>query len=334
MKIASFDIGIRNMAYCIFATNNQDISSPIQIIDWNLMDLTKPSSGDSPNVNVPKCTCLLKAGKSSKSKKAKNPPVSEYCKNTAIYSKHDQYYCKKHALSNNEYLIPQKYMTSLKKCRVDKITDIAKTHSISLEEHDRRLNKSEMILKLTQYFESRCYVPIQKQQKVAAKEIDLITIGKRLKEILDHNTEMLNVTHVIIENQISTLATRMKTIQGMLAQYFIMINPQIHVEFVSSSNKLKQFIQPPPLTISESSNNTTVTTASDRQKYNQHKKDAIHYCSQILQQNSGMDTHRKWTEHFIKGKKDDLADCFLQGIWYLQIQNIIIIAEYLKINSI
>ena len=31
-----------------------------------------------------------------------------------------------------------------------------------------------------------------------------------------------SITHVFIENQISPIANRMKTIQGMLAQYFIM----------------------------------------------------------------------------------------------------------------
>ena len=45
---------------------------------------------------------------------------------------------------------------------------------------------------------------------------------------------------VIIENQISTLASRMKTLQGMITQYFIMKNiPQI--EFISASCKLKLF---------------------------------------------------------------------------------------------
>jgi len=48
----------------------------------------------------------------------------------------------------------------------------------------------------------------------------------------------------------------MKTIQGMLAQYFIMRGqPNIVIEFVSSSNKLKDFVM---------EKNTT---------YTQHKKD-------------------------------------------------------------
>ena len=43
---------------------------------------------------------------------------------------------------------------------------------------------------------------------------------------------------VIIENQISTIASRMKTLQGMISQYFIMKGiPSI--EFISSINKLK-----------------------------------------------------------------------------------------------
>ena len=33
-------------------------------------------------------------------------------------------------------------------------------------------------------------------------------------------------------------------------------------------------------------------------------------------------------------KKDDLADAFLQGIWYLRTHNIIIIADDLKIKLV
>ena len=55
------------------------------------------------------------------------------------------------------------------------------------------------------------------------------------------NASFTDITHVVIENQLSPIANRMKTIQGMLAQYFIMIDENIDIQFISSSNKLKQF---------------------------------------------------------------------------------------------
>ena len=68
----------------------------------------------------------------------------------------------------------------------------------------------------------------------------MIDIGVRLKEYLDTNIKEYHIETVLIENQIGTIAIRMKTIQGMLSQYFIM-NNLTKIHFVSSINKLKEF---------------------------------------------------------------------------------------------
>ena len=48
-------------------------------------------------------------------------------------------------------------------------------------------------------------------------------------------------------------------------------------------------------------------------EYKQHKKDAIFYCNKYLEN----DLYKPWIPFFREhNKKDDLADCFLQGIWY------------------
>ena len=44
----------------------------------------------------------------------------------------------------------------------------------------------------------------------------------RYKTEFDKIDKLKDITHIIIENQISPIATRMKTIQGLLTQYFIM----------------------------------------------------------------------------------------------------------------
>jgi len=46
------------------------------------------------------------------------------------------------------------------------------------------------------------------------------------------------------------------------------------------------------------------------------------------------DNLNKWKDSLNTKKKDDLADSFLQGIWYLKHKNIIMYAEDLKINSV
>ena len=69
------------------------------------------------------------------------------------------------------------------------------------------------------FFENKSYEPIEDTN---ASDVDLITIGRALKSSFDETfPEDCVIRRVIIENQISPIANRMKTLQGMIAQYFI-----------------------------------------------------------------------------------------------------------------
>ena len=78
--------------------------------------------------------------------------------------------------------------------------------------------------------------------KTKASDVSLVTIGiaieKKMDEFIDFSLYPPNQIHVVIENQIGPIAIRMKTIQGMLSQYFIMKGIRT-IQYVSSSNKLK-----------------------------------------------------------------------------------------------
>jgi hypothetical protein len=156
--------------------------------------------------------------------------------------------------------------------------------------------------------------PIIFRKKKTAGEVDLITIGRNMKTCLDNLRNVHNITHVIMENQISTIASRMKTIQGMLAQYYIMQPSLPQVEFVSSANKLKHLV-----------------ISSERDTYKQHKKDSIEFCEKFLSSNQHLGN---WGDILHTPKKDDLADAFLQGIWYLKHRKLITYADNLNINSV
>ena len=110
-----------------------------------------------------------------------------------------------------------------------------------------------------------------------------------------------NIDYVIIENQISTLASRMKTIQGMIIQYFIQRNME-NIDIVSSQNKLKL--------LKEYENIENIKKTS----YSVRKKMGINLTNKILDTNEKLSTSK---ELFI-GKKDDLADSLLQGIYYIK----------------
>tara|TARA_Y100000389_G_C17088076_1_gene329925 strand:- start:129 stop:590 length:462 start_codon:yes stop_codon:yes gene_type:complete len=153
-----------------------------------------------------------------------------------------------------------------------------------------------------------------------------------MKEQLNNIENIQDIKYAIIENQISPIATRMKTVQGMLAQYFIMLNEEIIIEFVSSSHKLKQFselkIDVREHCIENANNENNTQTNPD---YKKHKKDGVYYCSLMIDAN---EYFKNWKDTLNTKKKDDLADSFLQGIWYLKHKKIILYAEDLKINIV
>ena len=300
MRLISFDVGIKNMAYCIFDIDTNKVFS---MIDWNIMNLMNES-----NTIIHTCSCHLKP----KSKKNIGNPSP--CNSKAKYTKNGKYYCDKHA-KTCEFLPYSKACSqpSLKKMKVDMLIQKYKECFPLLPMTNISMTK----VSLLRTFEEKMLELIPKPKEKSASETDLITIGKNMSVLLDTIPNLDSITHVIIENQISPLANRMKTIQGMLAQYFIIKgSPTLVIEFVSSFNKLKDFTKP-----GESSD------------YKQHKKDSIIICQRFLDNNENL---KKWADsvHFLSlTKRDDLADCFLQGILYMKNKKNIMYNENLHVSN-
>ena len=295
--IVSFDIGIKNLAYCIF-TIGQD---SLMIRDWNVINLLDVSGSTS---SVPVCNC----------QKAK----SGICGKKASYMFPSQgetnYFCNVHS-KNSGKLLPSKAcsMPAIKKLKVDELTQFCANHFITIDSKDK---KTAVLEKVQTHFEKNTLKPIPKVKKTNANQLHLVHIGRRIKTNFDAKFApfMGELTHVILENQISPIAGRMNTIQGMVAQYFIMKTEDLTIDFVSSAGKLKG------LAINEPTD------------YKTHKKDGIRFCTQFLDANSLLTEFKTILDN--SGKKDDLADCFLQGIYYLKKQNIINYSDDLKIKSV
>ena len=311
MKVISFDVGIKNMAYCIF-----DCSDECKIKRWDVLNLMEENVVEQP---ICSCNNVLK------SKKNTQKP----CIKKAKYSKNDKYYCEKHAKETNQYIIrPKKYQGSqLNKNKLLDLNTIAIQHFIIDDTATEKRLKKDVLKMITEHFDKVCFdeITIGKQKK--ASEIDLIDIGRNMKRKLDEISEIKELDWVVIENQISPIANRMKTIQGMLAQYFIMNNPETDISFISSSNKLKQFSFHKIEKREPKNENHDITNKN----YKENKKNGVYYSLKLLEQNTQL-TH--WIETLNTKKKDDLADSFLQGIWALRQKNIIICAEDLKIKLV
>jgi hypothetical protein len=314
--IVSFDIGIKNLAYCVLV--KEDDAPPIHIHDWNVINLmAQPNvSGDQP-IEVVKCNCMVKG-------KGKYPGT--VCGKPAKFRKEEHTFCGVHAKSVSEgrmpstdrsagWMMPKAAYTrsKLNARKKPELEAMATTVGLTLVPGV----KSAYVDQLDAWFQARCLVPIQESGHIGAKDMDLITIGRNMCAHLDHifsasvSASSLQITHVILENQISTLASRMKTIQGELTMYFLMKYPDAHIEYVSSTHKLRHFAGILPIQGTETTE--TKGTETKGTVYRQHKLDAIRITTHLLQQTPEWNS---WKPTMLHKKKDDFADCFLQGLWY------------------
>ena len=270
MRLLSIDIGIKNLALCILETCDDNVDF-IKINYWNIINLCDD--------DVKVCN-YIKPGKPGKKTKE--------CAKLAKFHNNEHYYCKAHC-SKSGFIIPTNDLKKFKKLKLGELIDLAKLHGIST---GLPHNKTTLVASIENYINNYQLLPIK---TIKANDVDLIELGISIKKNLD-KIDFTNIDCVLIENQIGPIANRMKCLQVMISQYFIMNN--IHnIKFISSANKLKLFIEKKD------------TTYSERKKY------GIQYCQDILEKNVA---DPKWLKYFKESKKsDDLADSFLQGVYIL-----------------
>lgn len=325
MKIISFDVGIKNMAYCIFSLNNenhQPDTVPLNIVDWNVVSLLEK---EEPHVY---CNCASikekvlknKIKKGNPNKQIQNfftdqltiPPISpqKLCCRVGKFKKGSSIYCDKHSKTQTEWLIPESRFSqkTLKKTKVEDLLILGS--ELKIENIGKK--RIDIMKSFDDYVIKKCLEPVIAIKSKSAGDADLVSIGKKIKEVFDQILiNHTDITHVLIENQISPLANRMKTIQGMLAQYFIMVYNTISIDFISSANKLKIFSS---IDKDKEKEKEIDISKTQSQTYKSHKKDGVYYTNLLIEKNSWISNNR-WTLN--TKKKDDLADCFLQGLWYL-----------------
>ena len=259
MNVLSIDVGIKNLALCLF---NIESKEDYKILDWNVVNLCN-------EINK-----LCKCGKK------------------ANYKFENIYSCKKHTTDYNRLIIPcELEINKLKKLKIANIRMILEEKQIVF---DKTHSKIMLIEYLHNYLESNYFTPFS--NKVNTNDLSLIEIGINMREKLNEIYKNIKIDTVIIENQISPIANRMKTLQGMIAQYFIM-NDINDIHFISASNKLKDYV-------------------CKKTTYIERKSKGIEICEEILINNEQFSNNLEMF-HTHK-KKDDLADCFLQGLWFLK----------------
>lgn len=272
MKILSIDVGIKNLAFCLF-----ELSAPdeLSILKWDVINL----STDAPTFL---CGVLDKF---------------KCCNKPAKFMKNNHCFCLKHAKKQKNYLIPTAEMKPafIKKQKVAQLIELADKYKVF---YTQPVNKVGLVDYINQHFSSIAF-DTSCSQTINASSIDLVTVGTHIKNKFNNLFTSEGVLdYVIIENQISPIANRMKTIQGMIAQYCIMREPGAKsIQFVSASNKLKN-------------------VDGKKATYAERKKLGVEKCLEVISSNKNCHSQ----VDFFKShkKKDDLADSFLQGIWFIE----------------
>lgn len=294
MKILSWDVGIINLAYCLLDVEGENW----KIEDWGVINLT--------NRDTLKCSVC---GKNA-----------SCCTEIEGKSKEEQYYCKKH--------IPKDLVAP----NFDDIFEICDS-SIKCQwgESDDGLKECVKKSKYKHITTGICYctahakslykkivdrykVKSLKKKAVGSMDIDVLKV--ELIKKLEERNDFLNVDSILIENQPSMKNPKMKAISSTLYDYFLIrgifdkerLQSKIsYVKFMSPSNKLK-------LADDSDSKKLIKVKGNDAKSYKLTKSLSVKYCKDLISK------YDNWVNVFDQHKKkDDLADCFLQGLYYISV---------------
>ena len=274
MKLLSIDVGIKNLAFCLFDKPND--AGDFTISKWGIINISEKETLS--------CGFIDKTGG---------------CNKPAKFRKDDACFCLKHS-KKQSFDIPSSELkpSYISKQKIQRLCEIADKYKIV---YDKPVKKCVLVSLINEHSTANCFQEIETKN---ASKIDLISVGMNIKWKFDDlfkNEQMID--YVVIENQISPIAIRMKTIQGMIAQYFIMCPIGVDkIEFVSASNKLSD------------------CDAKDKTNYRDRKKLGIQKCLEIITTDHRFNDKIEFFDHH--NKQDDLSDAFLQGMWFIKNRNI------------
>ncbi len=332
MLICAFDIGIKNLAFCLLKAGD----NCHEIVDWRIVDLSD-SDGDGvekKDVGYEKCcSCGKKAtylweGKKycavhlKKFGKYKYSCCKDDCDGKGIWlDNSSQRFCTKHRVGKvgkvgkkekmivDDFLDVTKLGKEVKKCccktkigkecklKVHLYCENDEGNKYYCKKHGKGVNELSEI-----------------KVKKNANKISPLELALSVNKELDKFPELLKAEYVILENQPGLTNPIMKRMQSFVFQYFVIrgiIDKERtgglvkNVISMNATNKLKVFKGEAITKFNHLKN------AKDRRK-----KLGIEHTLIFLKQMEGNGDVDKWLKMFNESKKkDDLSDAFLYCLY-------------------
>lgn len=285
MKILSFDVGIRNLAYCVINKINDDTFT---IDNWGLI-----------NLDDDRKTCMYLM---------RNKKICTKVAHFSLSSNNKiEYLCKAHKKSHVIEEVNATECDSSLTCHFKKPDDkecgkkaVGIISKISYCNTHLK-SQSKLILK------ERSPKKLAKQN---ANKLGIQLLATKLFSKLDAIPDLLMVDEVLIENQPTLLNPTMKTIASFIYSYFCIRGVLDSnnkgtiksINFFSPSNKLK---------VNKDQSDKILKKGDTKKDVYVITKDLGEaYCKAII--------NKERLEFLLKyEKQDDLCDAFLQGFFYL-----------------
>jgi len=304
MRVLSFDVGIKNLAGCILEWNETDnMTSNLKLHYWDVINvIDSKKKEDEIQYKCLHVNCKMKVKAYIEFNNIKYCFCTRHTKDKDILTNHlFEPYC--------ESKFTESICGNCSHCHVETASKRKKTLYTNTEldiilctkHHKQLITKSTNAQKKLISF---------KKSKV--KDMTTNDLKLHLIKCLDARKDIFlkDIDMVLIENQPTFKNPTMKSVSDTIYTWFMIrgiIDRDINnssikeVKFISPSNKLKEF------------NTETIDDAEDNQKYKITKKLSIENTKTIL---ASYCLNESINRILSFDKKDDLADCFLQG-WYV-----------------
>jgi hypothetical protein len=352
MKIIGWDIGIKNLSYCLLDTEQNTTQqykeyfefndNKYYLVDWQVINLIPKLTRNDNEIllksrNITDTCCYIIKNKKGDEKQCSSKPKVVSWSNDDIYL--IQFYCnkhKKHLLEDLPKEIKDKTIfedisdkgthCNIKDCSTNAVFVNSKNQYYGYcRKHYNALIKSKDLIETD-------VKKIIKEKK--ADKNDLTVLSEALYNELDKFPQILNANCVLFENQPVLKNPTMKSMQIFLYGYYMMRGylqsdkavDEIHCYNANKKIEMQCFVQPEDL------KEINDDVGRLKSKYSRTKKKGIALVEYFFSNNYTNEGEMGENGEFVnevkiqvfsdKKKRDDLADSLLMTLHYLEKKSI------------